>query len=185
MTFVQSDPIDFIQGATEKHDVAILSHCIWYFSSPDYLKQLLAALLGQVARVCIAEWALTATDSRAVPHLLATLTQASLECRKAITKSNIRTALSPRAINEIALVAGLHREEQKTFVPHEGLKDGEWEVLRVIEDEFAAEIEECVKDSREKAVVHTLRDSVRAIVNPSEREKMKAMDVWAVSYRTA
>lgn len=185
MTFVRADPLEFLQTTTDKYDVAAIAHSIWYFSSPAFLEQLLAALISRVKRVCIAEFALIATDPRSTPHLLAALTEASLECRKPISKSNIRTVLSPRAIDGMALAAGLLREKQHTFVPNEGMRDGQWETWAVVDDAYAKEIEECVKDPREMAVVYAMRDAVSAIVDPSDKAAVKTMDVWVASYATA
>lgn len=185
MTFVQADPLEFLQKTTDNYEVAAIAHSIWYYSSPAYLEHLLAALISRVKRVCIAEYALTATDPRSMPHLLSALTQASLECRKPISKSNIRTVLSPRAIDDMALAAGLLRKKQHTFVPNEGMRDGQWETWAVVDDAYAKEIEECVKDPREKAVVYALRDAVTAIVDPSNKTAVKTMDVWVASYATA
>lgn len=38
--------------------------------------------------------------------------------------------------------------------------DGRWEVKAVIDDGFSKQVEENVKDEREKSAVYTLRDSI-------------------------
>ena len=67
MTFVQSDPVAFLQSSTEKYTTAVLAQCSWYFSSPQVLTDILTALLPRVDRVCVSEYSLTASDARAAP----------------------------------------------------------------------------------------------------------------------
>ncbi|KAI0338388.1 S-adenosyl-L-methionine-dependent methyltransferase [Trametopsis cervina] len=184
ITFVQADPLAHIKTGA-RYDVAVIAHCIWYFSSPHYLEQLLSALKPYVDRICIAEWALRTTDPLALPHVLAALTQASMECRKQESKSNIRTVLSPSAIHAVALTVGLEAEMQETFAPDVGMLDGSWEVGEVVGDDYVRQIEEHVKDERERAVVLAMRDAVRANydVLKVKGEKVRSMDVWVVRYK--
>lgn len=184
MTFVQADPIVHLGSSSDEYDAAVICHCTWYFSSPSYLERLLVALSGRVKRICIAEWALTASNAFGIPHLIAALTQASLECRKPDSTSNIRTVLSPAAIHQLALSAGLTQVTERTFVPHDGLLDGSWEVATVLDDKFAMETDEYVKDEREKSVVLALRDSVRANADAikGRQNRLESMDVWTAEY---
>ncbi len=183
--FVQADPVAFLESTNEHYTTAVIAHCIWYFSSPSALVQLLHALGSRADRICIAEYALTATDPRSVPHLLSALTQASMECRKPASKSNVRTVLSPAAIRQIAGASGLGLTREQTFVPVEGMLDGVWEVGAVMDEAYVEEIDLYVKEERERAVVFAMRDAVRANRDAvkARGESVKTMDVWVSVYK--
>ncbi|KIJ60852.1 hypothetical protein HYDPIDRAFT_116718 [Hydnomerulius pinastri MD-312] len=167
------------------HDVAILAHCIWYFSSPSSLLDTFRALSTRTRRICLAEWSLTATKAAAVPHLLAALTQASLECRKLVTVSNIRTVLSPQGIVQIAKEAGLEMTSESVIESPIGMLDGHWEVGEVVSKGFGDSIAKTVQNEREQAVVEALRDAVIASKSNLNGEKIRAMDVWVGCFQKA
>ncbi|CCM01056.1 uncharacterized protein FIBRA_03104 [Fibroporia radiculosa] len=182
--FIQADPLDFLEGTTKTYTTAVLAQCVWYFSSPKTFTKILAALAPRVQRICISEYALTATDPRATPHVLAALTQASLECRKPRSESNIRTVLSPAALKSAAAGIGLVLVKEEIVIPPEGMFDGRWEVSAVLADEFEKEVLARIEDEREKALVLAMRDGVK-----SARDAMKArgeavltMDIWLATY---
>ncbi|OSX61947.1 hypothetical protein POSPLADRAFT_1142517 [Postia placenta MAD-698-R-SB12] len=185
--FVQADPREFLRGTTDKYTTAVLAQCIWYFSSPQTLSAILAALAPRVKRICLSEYALTASDPRAAPHVLAALTQASLECRKPTSESNIRTVLSPAALKAAASTAGLTLLKEETVVPPEGMLDGRWEVGAVLADDFETEVQESIQDERERAVVFAMRDAVRAARDALtvKEERVHTMDIWIATYATA
>lgn len=181
--FVQADPATFLTSSDhslEKYSVAVIAHCIWYFSSPSVLDQLLTSLAKSVQRICIAEYALTASDPKSIPHVLATLTQASVECHKPISKSNIRTVLSPSSIKASALAASLTLEKETKITPNEGMFDGRWECGAVLRKGYRDEIDENVTDEREKAVILAMQDSVRSNLEllTAKGENVRTMDVW-------
>jgi len=186
ITFVQAEPIAFLQSSSERYTTAVLAHCIWYFASPATLSNILTALSARVDRICLAEYALTATDPRSFPHVVAALTEAALECRKAVTVSNIRTVLSPAAMHTKALEAGLELIREKTITPVEDMFDAVWEVGAVLSDNYVEEINTHVKDERERAVIFAMRDSVRANREAvkARGEKLRTMDVWVSVYKT-
>ena len=183
--FVQAEPVAFLESTKEHYTTAVLAHCIWYFASPKTLSDILATLATRADRICLAEYALTASDPRSFPHVLAALTQASLECRKAVSQSNIRTVLSPTAIREKAAEVGLELLKEKTITPVETMFDGIWEVGAVLSDRFVEEIKTHVHDERERAVIFASRDSVQANRDAvkARGEKLRTMDVWASVYR--
>ena len=73
-----------------------------YFRSADTLWQILSALRGRVARVCLAEWALHATEPAATAHVLVALARATFEAHRVESEENIQTLTSPRAIKEVS-----------------------------------------------------------------------------------
>ncbi|GBE84691.1 hypothetical protein SCP_0606700 [Sparassis crispa] len=184
MKFVKADPLAFLKDTSEMYDTAVLAHCIYYFASPSVFSAILWALAPRVKRICLAEYALTASDPRAVPHVLAALTHASLQCRIPHSESNVRTVLSPRAMRAAAKGVGLHLVKESTIVPPEKMYDGRWEVSTVVGQAYGSKIEVVVKDARERAAVVALRDSVRAAVDALKMkgEKVHTMDVWIATY---
>lgn len=161
-------------------DVAVLTHCIWYFASPDVLGKILQALKGKVDKVCIAEYALGATEREAVPHVLAALARGTLEAHKRESRQNIQTLLSPEGIKEVAARAGWGLQREAVVVPGEGLLDGVWETGSVVGEAFQREIEQSVEDDRVKTVLKSARASVVAAVQAvGGVKRVRTMDVWA------
>ncbi|EAQ91696.1 hypothetical protein CHGG_03631 [Chaetomium globosum CBS 148.51] len=121
LTFHRADPLTFL--AAHPHvtwDVAVLAHCIWYFRSPETLGEILAALRGRVARVCLAEWALHATEPAAAAHVLAALARAGLEAqRRGGSDENIQMVVGPGWVKGVVAGAGRGPSWLAQFVaPH-------------------------------------------------------------------
>lgn len=181
--FLQADPIEYLGSTAVEFDTAVLAHCIWYFPSPAILRETFVALSKRVKRICLAEWSLTASDPAAFPHVLASLTEASLECRKAESVSNIRTVLSPQAIIKIAEEAGLVLERQTVEKTGDAMLDGSWEVGAVLRERFAQQVDAEIKDEREKSVINALRDATKASKDRLESgTKLASMDVWCAVF---
>ncbi|KAJ5443384.1 hypothetical protein N7445_004497, partial [Penicillium cf. griseofulvum] len=167
-----ADPLDYLSSlsspssdsssASERKafDVTVLAHCLWYFASPSLILSTFRVLKQHSKRLLLAEWSLVATHPSAQPHVLAALTQAALECRKAKdSDSNVRTVLAPRRLTELALAAGWQLESETLMQGGEGLLDGQWEVSACLSSSFEREVEEQVSDERERAVVLASRDA--------------------------
>ncbi|KAI0795089.1 hypothetical protein C8Q75DRAFT_712549 [Abortiporus biennis] len=184
MSFVEANPITFLNSTSNRYTTAVIAHCIWYFSSPQALQDILKILSTRADRICIAEWALTTQDFRAFPHVLSALTQSALECRKTESQSNIRTVLSPKAIRQSALTAGLTIQKEDIVTPNEGMLDGSWETSSVLSSQFEEELSQYVKDERERSVIVAMRDSVCASRDSvkAQNEKVKSMDVWVSTF---
>ena len=183
VTFHRADPIDFLAtNADTQWDVAVLAHCIWYFRSADTLRQILSALRGRVARVCLAEWALHATEPGATAHVLAALARATFEAHRVDSTENIQTLASPRAIKEAVGQAGWKIETEGTVVPDAELSDGFWETGTVVRKGFAEDIEKEIKDERVKAVLTSARDAAIAAADSAGGAKtVRSMDVWVAT----
>jgi hypothetical protein len=166
-------------------DAAVLAHCIWYFTSPSILGSILRKLKGRVDRVCIAEYAMYATEKAAVPHVLAVVARGHLEAHKEVSSQNVRTPWSPRAIKEIAREAGWVVNNEDMLVPEVGLLDGSWEIGTVKSPRFLKEIEDHVQDERVKVVLETARDAVVTAVENLKGEKVRTMDVWVAAFEEA
>lgn len=162
----------------------MLAHCLWYFDSPSLIFSTFRAIKQHSKRLLLAEWSLVATHPSAQPHVLATLTQASLECRKPKSSSNIRTVLGPRRLTELALAAGWQLESETRVQGGDGLLDGRWEVSACLSSSFEREVEEKVSDERERAVVFASRDACEASLDSIQggRKGVRAMDVWVANF---
>ncbi|CAJ2506317.1 Uu.00g004470.m01.CDS01 [Anthostomella pinea] len=163
-------------------DVAVLSHCIWYFASEQVLEQILKSLKGRVKRVCIAEYALYATEKAAIPHALAVLARGSLESCKAESSENVRSPLSPRAITDIAKRSGWAPAQEDSVVPAVGLLDGSWEVGTVVSPRFLRDLEVTVPNARMRLMIASARDAAMAAVDALDGAQVQTMDVWAAVF---
>jgi hypothetical protein len=181
IVFKQTDVLQFLsQNPSLKYDVAVLTHCIWYFTSPNVLQNILQALKDRVRHVCIAEYALSASSNTSLPHLLSTFAQNALFVRNPTSTSNIRTVLSPAAIIEIAKKIGFHLLTFSTITPSLDLRDGYWETCTVESVDFVQEVNEKVTDVNEKVAIYALRDAMISALETLklENKQPSTMDVW-------
>ncbi|KAI5206095.1 S-adenosyl-L-methionine-dependent methyltransferase [Aureobasidium subglaciale] len=191
ITWVQQSPSDYLSSLPSSSlndsytfDATVLAHCLWYFPSPSLILETFRALKKHSKRLFLAEWSLTATKPLAQPHVLAALTQAALECRKAGSHSNVRTVLSPKRLTGLAREAGWQLENEDRIECGDGMLDGQWEVSTCLSSTFEKEVEGCVKDEKERGVVQALRDACEASLGGVEggRRTVRSMDVWVASF---
>ncbi|KAK4097735.1 hypothetical protein N658DRAFT_500158 [Parathielavia hyrcaniae] len=186
VTFHRADPLAFLAATTsdgddaQRWDVAVLAHCIWYFRPANTLRQILSALRGRVARVCVAEWALQATELTAAAHVLAALVRAAFEAHlRGDSTENIQTLASPRAIKEAAGQAGWMVETEGTVVPEAELSDGFWETGAVLDKGFVQDVGKEIEYGRVKAVLESARDAVAAAAESAGGARaVRSVDVW-------
>jgi SAM-dependent methyltransferase len=171
-------PQQFLVGTDGVWDVAVLSHCIWYFASEQELEEILAALRGRVNRLCIAEYALYASEKPAIPHVLAVLARGSLESCKGESNENVRSPLSPSAVKVAAMKTAWTCIRETTVVPQSNLLDGSWEVGTVMSDHFLREVDQTVSIERMRVVIRSARDATKAAVSALDGAKVQTMDVW-------
>ncbi|KAF4339710.1 SAM-dependent methyltransferase [Fusarium beomiforme] len=182
VNFWQKHVEDFLKETGEqKWDYAVFVHCLWYLDGAETLTRMLRALRGRASRICIAEYAMKASEPAAVPHVLAALTRATLEAQKSESEANIRCLLSPPDIKNIAENAGWRIERETEIVPHENLQDGGWEVGDVQSESFLGDVEKYVADSKLKFVLRSGRQAVLQAVQRLHRGKVRTMDVWAAT----
>ncbi|KAJ7057106.1 putative SAM-dependent methyltransferase [Mycena amicta] len=181
ISWIQAEPLEFLSANGDaQYDVAVLAHSLWYFASPALISETLRVLATRARKVCIAEWSLSGATGNGTTHILSVLTQAAMECRKPSSKSNIRTVVSPARIKELAAETGLTLLEEAVITPGEGVYDARWETHHVLQSQFADEVEEMVKDGREKGVIYAMRDAVRASLDGvGGMKKVDCMDAWA------
>lgn len=166
-------------------DVAVLAHCIWYFSSPSVLSNIFEALARRAKFICVAEYALAAGTMEQLPHVLAALARASLEAFKPVSESNVRTVLSMRQAQSLAEGAGLSSLPNfKIFKPVLELSDGRWEVATVLDQEFEKEVEVSVPGPRQRAAIFAQREAVvQAVGNIGGLKEVQTMDVFCQCFR--
>jgi len=185
ITWVQTDPITFAaeKASEPKYDVAVMALSLWYFASPAQVRDTFRALSTRAHRVCIAEYALSATDPAAVPHVLAALTQSALEAHKPTSSTNVRTVLSPIRLKALAVEAGLELVKEGIVVPVQGMFDGRWETNEVKAKYFEEEIVKTIVDEKQRSVALALRDAMEASLKQlGEGVKIRTMDIWVGSF---
>ncbi|TVY22400.1 Methyltransferase, partial [Lachnellula hyalina] len=122
------------------YDFVVLSHCIYYFSSPAILPALLNNL-PKCRILCVAEWSLHASTPSQLPHVLTALLLSLLESKRVVESTgNIRTVLSPAQISGMVRGTGVWVMENEgessgsgggggeLKVTGEGLKHAYWEI---------------------------------------------------------
>ncbi|KAK7033006.1 Methyltransf-25 domain-containing protein [Favolaschia claudopus] len=185
ITWIQAEPLEFLSAHPDtQYDVAVLAHSLWYFSSPALILKTLRVLSTRAKRICIAEWSLSCAEGTSgTTHILAVLTQAAIECRKPTSTSNVRTVVSPARIKELAKEAGLVLQTEALITPGNGVYDGQWETDHTLRASFTEELEEFVKDDREKGMIHALRDAVQtSLERVGGRKNVGTMDGWSAVF---
>lgn len=183
ITWHQASPLEFLASVEEgTYDAVVLCHSIWYFASPAVVLDTLRALRGKAPKLCIAEYALSATEPRAVPHVLAALARASLEVHRTVSEENIRTALAPHTIRSMAEETGWKLVSESMIVPKEGLEDGRWETNTVVDDSFLKDVESEIREEKIRAVLRSMREAVKNAVGILKGDPVRTMDVWVATF---
>lgn len=187
--YLNSLPASFVP-----YDYVVLSHCIWYFDSPEVLSRTIGSFIGKTKYLCVAEWGLRATKVQAQPHVLTALLVANVEAkRKVPTNGNIRCVSSPTQIlANITEGKRFELEKQQIVQSNEGLQDGYWEVWAVRQGRKDVEYTLMIDGVGEKeiAVLIAAFDAVDVSValldsggdGVAGLKKVKSMDVWAASF---
>ena len=155
-------------------DVIVLSHCSWYFQSPQQLLDVLKKTRQWGKKLCFAEWDMRIQQMEQYPHLLAVLIQAQYECYKESSESNIRTLFAADDLIQLAEQAGWSISEH-TSIYSPNLQDGMWEVDYTL-SEYEAELQHNRNlTDKLKALIQTEVSLLKAVVNGS----MKPMSAFA------
>jgi len=186
ITWIQAEPLAFLSANPDapRYDVAVLAHSLWYFATPALILETLRVLATRAHRVCIAEWSLSCAEGASgTTHILAVLAQAAMECRKPASTSNVRTVVSPARIKDIAKEAGLVLQAEALVTPGARVYDGQWETEHAVRAKFSEEVEEFVKDEREKGVIYALRDAVQtSLARVGGMKGVGTMDGWVAVF---
>ncbi|KND93215.1 hypothetical protein TOPH_02007 [Tolypocladium ophioglossoides CBS 100239] len=178
-----AEPIEFLARNRDKTwDFVVMAHCIWYFASPETLAAMLSALKGRVDTLVVAEYALTAAEKAAVPHVLASIARASLVAHNKASQENIRCLLRPGSIKDAAQAGGWSLDSECVVVPDEGLLDGYWETSTVKSKAFTEEVDTHVQDSTVKTMLISSRDAVIGALTALDGKKARTLDVWIARF---
>ncbi|KID99576.1 SAM-dependent methyltransferase, partial [Metarhizium majus ARSEF 297] len=179
ITWYHAEPVRFLaENPGARWDFVVLAHCIWYFDGPDTLGEMLAALRGRAAGLLVAEYALTARERAAVPHVMAAVARAALEAHNKASEANIRCLLGPLSIKDAAARAGWALDKEEVHVPGVALLDGSWETGTVKSKWFLEEIDKYITDVTLKTTLLSAREAVVGAVGLLNGEKVRTMDVW-------
>ncbi|KAK9385249.1 hypothetical protein V1515DRAFT_582209 [Lipomyces mesembrius] len=192
ISFYNAHPTEYLSSlpaSAQKYDYVVLSHCIWYFSSPAHLSTLITAIAPWTQSLCLAEWSLRASDTRAQPHVLTALLLASAAAKRKVEgDGNIRTVLSPTQICSMAQSSSAFKlSAQGTRAVNIGLLDAYWEVsdtLRQREGVLKALGEEGVSE-KELAAMAAMYDAIKAAVGILGEgvRGVRSMDVWVAKFQ--
>jgi SAM-dependent methyltransferase len=183
ITWHNVDPVKFLaDNPQEKWDYAVLAHCIWYFDGPDTLDQMLAGLKGRAAKLLVAEYALTAREKAAVPHVMAAVARATVEAHNKSSAANIRCLLGPLNIKDAAARGGWALDGEDVIVPDVALLDGSWEIGTVKSKGFLDEIDQYITDVTLRTTLLSAREAVIGAVGLLNGEKVRTMDVWVARF---
>jgi len=150
ITFIQSDPAQFLASTHDSYDYIIFCHSVWYFETPTRFAQLLQTLGTRRMKreLLITEYALHSPSREAFPQILAALAQTSLEVEKATSSGNIRTVVSPAWLKTECEKLGWKLRSERQIVPGADLLDGKSEVQAVLSERFLADVgKHCGSDS--------------------------------------
>ncbi|MCM3758200.1 class I SAM-dependent methyltransferase [Sporosarcina aquimarina] len=110
---------------TVPFDVAVFSHCSWYFKDPVELHSFLKRLRGMTKRICFAEWDLQFTEMTQRTHFVA-VSILALYSQFVENESNVQNLFNKSQILHLLEQAGFQIEKQTT-VDATFLPDAKWE----------------------------------------------------------
>jgi SAM-dependent methyltransferase len=186
ITWHKSDPLEFLDKAKKQGktwDVAVFVHSIWYFDTPHVLPDIMKALQGRVPTICVAEYALSATQPEAQPHVLAAVACGFMESFGSRSSGNIQTPLDPVSIQTKASSTGWNMGKETYIVPDESLDDGRWEVGSIIAPTCLADfVEKTGCDQRTSTALQCALGAVTGALRVLNGKRVRSMDVWAAVF---
>lgn len=123
MFHLETDFLDY--EVSEPFDVAVLSHCSWYFKSAEELLALLKKVRLAAKRICFAEWDLAFTNLTQRSHFCA-VSILALYSQVIENDSNVQTLFHKTEIRRLLEQAGFTTDGPAT-VDASYLPDGGWE----------------------------------------------------------
>lgn len=111
----------------DEFDVAVLSHCLWYFPEFDMLENIIKKVKKYAKRLCIAEWNPLITGTSQLYHLFAAQIQSVCESFRDDSDSNIRTMFYPNDI-KTAVVASGYKIKNTSSIYSPDVFDAKWEI---------------------------------------------------------
>lgn len=77
---------------------------------------------------------------------------------------------------------GLQLVKEDIVAAPDGMFDGKWEVGSVLSDHFGKEVDVWIKDPRQRAIIHGIRDALKTSVKNVGQKNLKTMDVWVAVF---
>ncbi len=118
----------------------VLSHCLWYLSSQEELRDILFKVRNWAPRICLAEWDPRVTSFGQYRHFMAANIQAICEAYHISDHFNIKTMFYPSEI-ENALAACGWDITATTLIDAYDVQDALWEI-DIVKDMFPRKISE-------------------------------------------
>lgn len=146
---------------TTLFDVAVLSHCSWYFKQPEDLLNYFKKLRRMTKRICFAEWDLDFTNLSQRSHFCAASILA-LYSNFVNNDGNIQNLFNKNQIQKLLEQAEFHVVKQ-SVIDATYLQDGEWE------SDFANSIRNEFKQA--PPMIQTYVNSLYDLMNRSDGEE--------------
>ncbi|MCM3357357.1 methyltransferase domain-containing protein [Psychrobacillus sp. MER TA 171] len=175
--FIKSSPIgnrvsfdleaDFLMmNIEETYDVAILSHCLWYFQEPATLLSYLKRLKKVAKRICIAEWDLEWTKPEQLAHFYSASILA-IYAEQFEDEGNIQNVFHKQQLKNMLKESGWNLVDSKN-VDASFLQDGKWEV------DYAISVRE--KFNRSPVKIQTLIQSYYALLEKASNKNVQSLN---------
>jgi len=187
INFLHTTPTAHLESVNEgAYDVAVLCHCLWYFSSREDVKATLKALKTKAKKLVIAEHGLKSSSREGDAHILAAMTRAACEAHIPDSDHNIRTPISPADIQKICVELGWRLMAEEWTTPHAGLEDARWETQMLLggggDSDGTAFLNRAkckIQDERVILFLESMIESVKSTVKElGGQQNVRCMDVW-------
>lgn len=194
ITFVRSKTPEFLAsyqqaqpGQGEGFDGAVLCHSLWYFDSRTGIATMFQSLAqAKIPRLYLAEFALQASRPEQVPHVLASKAQALFHSfktpREAGTMApNVRAALDPDEILQIAQECGWRIASQGVVQPPEDHLDGFYEYKYVESTRFVDSVNAEKLTAEQEEELFSYIPRIKESVKDLDGKRPRTTDVcWTV-----
>lgn len=156
---ILSDSFDFEQNS---FGYVVLSHCLWYLSSQEELRDILFKVRKWAPRICIAEWDPRVNTIGQYRHFMAANIQAVCEAYHVSDHFNIKTMFYPHEIENAMCACGWDITNTGSIDAYD-VQDAFWEI-DIVKDMFPRKISE-LKDMPPKlrrlllSQIYTLGDA--------------------------
>ena len=125
---------------TNSFGYVVLSHCLWYLSSQEELRDILFKVRKWAPRICIAEWDPRVDSIGRYKHFMAADIQAICECYHISDHFNIKTMFYPHELENALCSTGWDITNSGSIDAYD-VHDVLWE-LDIVKDMFPRKISE-------------------------------------------
>lgn len=141
---------DFLEFPEKHFDIVVLSHCSWYFQSPEQLQLYFEKIHRITDKICVAEWDVSEIAPNQYAHFTA-VQVLTLHSEFVENDGNIQHVFGSRQLTEMLKTASWKTIQTSTVDAHY-LQDGQWEI------EYALSIRDAFHrtSSRVQSLVNTL-----------------------------